>query len=493
MFSLAAFSKDLNSLTSRQEEKEYNKQLKTLQKTSQKIDVKSENDQNVGSHKDDKLSLQKTESILPNDKTNDHDNKQLSKDIQSSLNLKQESIFCCEVKYKKPKSIQFEPYYMAIDLKNSEIRIFATKQQYDDEEQPKDQLNLLHCVSQILSEKNEPFCVDIATNNEHHCFAFENEAIQKEALKCIHSTPAVLFKHYSSSRIDSDLRSNNDSFLDVHGKMAFQIPAEKHRTQYFKRKQSKNILPDKEENDADTEFKSRNTEDNESMDSHIVQDMQEWFKQGHGRKFALYLNKHRETMTIETMTTITEYLKRANATFMMDFLAVHGLAYLCSLAQSKIKNSDWILLTLQCIFAIFNLTDENNKNVGQSIVTEHRFLVQAICDMFANIDVKVRTNVLKLLSLICACDENGSKKVLESMAKYGEQCHSRHMFDPFIIGIYFESDLEFRLNALTLINAILKSLPSIEARIEARNHLIELGFANILHQLQDEIESIFES
>ena len=146
---------------------------------------------------------------------------------------------------------------------------------------------------------------------------------------------------------------------------------------------------------------------------------------------------------------------------------------------------------LDCFLAIFDATDEDNStNIGFGIILAHKFAVQAICDMFENRNTKVRRKVLRLLTAICMTSEKGYERVESALKSFGTDHGANSMYEEFVKGMYFETNLDFRLDALRFINAIIQRMPQYEERIEARRFLTELGFDKILNELENVVSQI---
>ncbi|ETO34514.1 hypothetical protein RFI_02580, partial [Reticulomyxa filosa] len=165
-----------------------------------------------------------------------------------------------------------------------------------------------------------------------------------------------------------------------------------------------------------------------------------------------------------------------------DFVSASGITYLCTLGLHNIQDSHWLACILDIMLAILDTQDADGVNIGCGILVEHRFVfvnsiylfiyfkkkkyhaVQAITDMFENRHVEVRLKVTKLLTALMVYNDEGLLKVTTALRAYSDAHNNSSVFEEFVRGVYFETDLNFRCAALQLINAALGYMPEIDER-----------------------------
>ncbi|ETO21988.1 hypothetical protein RFI_15215, partial [Reticulomyxa filosa] len=198
-----------------------------------------------------------------------------------------------------------------------------------------------------------------------------------------------------------------------------------------------------------------------------------------------------EISRILSTVSKAEVTKNATASSLIeDFVSSSGITHLCTLALTNTEDHRWLVSILDIMTAILDSQSVDGVNIGCGILVEHSYAVQAITDMFENRNVDVRVKVTKLLTALMVYNDEGLLKVTTALRTYSDAHNNSSVFEEFVRGVYFETDLNFRCAALQLINAALGYMPEIDERVMARHNLSELGFDSILQEMMKKVHEM---
>ncbi|ETO22010.1 actin binding protein [Reticulomyxa filosa] len=198
-----------------------------------------------------------------------------------------------------------------------------------------------------------------------------------------------------------------------------------------------------------------------------------------------------EIARILTMFAKSAVIKSSGSSSLVeDFVAASGITSLCTLAVRNVQDHRWLLGILDIVTVILDTQDIDGVNIGCGLLVEHSHAVQAITNMFENRNVEVRLKVTKLLTALMVYNDDGLSKVTGALHAYSDAHNNGSVFEEFVRGIYFETDLNFRCAALQLINAALGFMPEIDERVLARHNLSELGFDSILQEMMKRLHEV---
>lgn len=99
---------------------------------------------------------------------------------------------------------------------------------------------------------------------------------------------------------------------------------------------------------------------------------------------------------------------------------------------------------------------------------------------------RMRRRVPKIMGAVAAYSQEGHSGIVESLNYFKKIKNERLRFQKIVKMLSTEDDLEFRVNILLLINAVINFPPEVENRINLREEFLRLGLKEILEALKGE-------
>ncbi|KAL6047323.1 Tetratricopeptide repeat [Balamuthia mandrillaris] len=163
-----------------------------------------------------------------------------------------------------------------------------------------------------------------------------------------------------------------------------------------------------------------------------------------------------------------------------------GLAVLFSLLQEKNNKSRTNALDLSVQAECLKVLEVMVTAVPRARrALNNPTAIKDVLRTLSTEDVRLKASVLRLLSLFCILEpENGTEIVLDAFSWYKQEKKERKRFETVIQSLDKEEDLEFLLQALSFLNAVVNSPPDVDTRMMLRQELEEeLGFAEVRNKL----------